>query len=94
MIADWMRKVFGLNWKTTFYGILTGVPPIVMAASSSAGIVLGPHVLLILGLCTGLGALMMGLSAKDNDVHSTPEQVAAAGIDPPPQTKPKDPPDR
>jgi len=77
-IGEWFQKVFGANWKTTLGGILLGVPPLVITSAAGAGVSLGPHAMMVLGILTGIGGLMLGVVAKDKDNHSTADQVQAA----------------
>ena len=58
---------------------MAGIPPIVIAAAAGASFPLPAWALFTLSIVAGVGALVTGLSAKDKDVHSTPEQVQAAG---------------
>lgn len=75
---NWLINVFGQNWKTTIGGILLGVPPIIVSSAAGAGIHLNAITIMILGISTGLGGLMLGISAKDSNTHSTQEQVQSA----------------
>jgi len=66
---------FLLNWKTSLGGVLAALPPAVTAA----GFTLTPAQAHWLALCQGLGALLIGLAAKDSSTHSTPDQVRQSG---------------
>ena len=70
-------KVFVVNWKTTVGGIMTAVPPVITAA----GFVFSPNGQHWLALCSGLGALLLGFSAKDASTHSTAQEVQQATRD-------------
>lgn len=64
------------NWKTTLGGIMVSVPPLI----SAAGFVVSPTWNHWLALCSGLGALLVGLAAKDATTHSTVAQVEKATV--------------
>ena len=62
------------NWLTTLGGLLAGLPILII----NSGFVLTgkwPQILSIIG---GLGALLIGLAAKDAGTHSTMAQVQAS----------------
>jgi hypothetical protein len=60
-----------VNWKTSLGGIMVAVPPLITAA----GFILSPAWQHWLALATGLGALLIGLAAKDATTHSTVAQI-------------------
>jgi ABC-type Fe3+ transport system permease subunit len=69
---DW--KSLFTNWKTTLGGILSAVPPVIVAA----GFVLTLSEQHWLALCQGVGALLLGLAAKDASTHSTVRETEIA----------------
>jgi hypothetical protein len=83
-----MTKLLGSSWRTTIGGAMVGVPPLVFAAAQAANITFGHWTLFALTLTTGLGALILGGNAKDQQVHSTAAQVQVATIDAGPQPDP------
>ena len=62
------------NWKTTLGGILAAIPSLVAAA----GFTLSANGQHWLALCGGVGALLLGMAAKDSTTHSTEAEVEAA----------------
>ncbi len=66
-----------VNWKTSLGGILTAIPAAILAA----GFTLSPTGQHWLALCTGIGALLVGFSAKDASTHSTTAQVKESTIE-------------
>jgi hypothetical protein len=66
------------SWKTTLGGILIGIPPLVQTAAMASGVSLGKWGAFAMSLLLGLGGLIVGLSAKDGDVHSTATEVDQA----------------
>lgn len=66
------------NWMTTLGGILAGLPPLILTSFMSAGIPLSPKWTAIMSVIGGLGALLIGLAAKDATTHSTAAEVAKA----------------
>lgn len=76
---DLFTKWFGPSWRTSVGGFLVAFPPVVWAAASQVGVTLPKAVQLVLAVSVGLGGLFVGLNAKDKQVHSTPDQVEAAG---------------
>lgn len=59
------------NWKTTLGGVMAGVPALVTAS----GFEHTPHLDHWLNLCSAVGMLLMGMSAKDWNTHSTESEV-------------------
>ena len=64
------------NWRTSLGGLLIAVPPLITAA----GFVLSLQAQHWLALCQGLGALLVGLAAKDASTHSTQSEIAQATL--------------
>ena len=64
-------------------GVLLGVPPLIFSAGQTAGITFGRWEIFALTLAMGLGGMILGINAKDKQVHSTAAQVQAATIDVP-----------
>lgn len=64
------------NWRTTLGGALIGIPQIIIGA----GYQLTPGWLHFLGLCTGGGALLLGMSAKDSSTHSNVLEVEKSTV--------------
>ena len=77
-ISAWLTSVLGSSWRTTIGGALVGVPPLAFSAAQAAGIMFGHWTLFALTLAMGLGGLILGVTAKDAQVHSTAAQVDAA----------------
>ena len=68
------------SWKTTLSGAVTSAAGFVVFASTQ-GLAMPKWLVLLAGftLCGGLAA--MGIAGKDASVHSTPEEVRAAGVE-------------
>lgn len=75
---DLLTKWFGASWRTSVGGFLLGFPPVVASAALGVGYSLPKPVQLILALSTGLGGMLLGMNAKDKQVHSNADEVAAA----------------
>lgn len=73
-----MRK----NWMTTLGGVLAGIGtlPLLMTASHVALPLWWNDCQFPLFLCGGLGTILMGVSAKGIDEHSTVDQVQASSL--------------
>jgi hypothetical protein len=63
------------NWLTTLGGFLGGIPTIIIGAAVAGHITLSPLWLFIVSSIGGMGTLLIGLSAKDANTHSTQGQV-------------------
>ena len=84
------------NWLTTFFGILAGLPAIVLGVFTPGTAQALPSAwtarLMVLG---GIGTIGLGLVSKAFNVHSTLEQVEASqavatpAAVPPPAAQPK-----
>lgn len=62
------------NYLTTFFGILAGLPTIVMGS----GVTLTPRWMHYLMITAGVGTVGLGVVAKAFNNHSTQEQVSDA----------------
>lgn len=70
------------NWKTTLGGILAGAPAIITAS----GFEQSPHLNHWLNLCSAVGMILLGASAKDWNTHSTTEEVAQSTVQAAPES--------
>jgi hypothetical protein len=81
-MGELLTKWFGPSYRTSIGGILAAVPPLIIAAALATNITLGKWVMFALTLSISLGGLMLGINAKDRQVHSTVAEVeASAGHD-------------
>ena len=78
-------KSIAANWKTTLGGALAAIPAMV----SAAGFTLSTDHQHWISLCGGVGALLLGLAAKDATNHSTWKEVNLATADEVKKTEPK-----
>ena len=86
-VNELFTKWFGSSWRSTLGGLLLGVPPLILSALGTANIPVGKWPSFAMTLSMGLGGLILGVNAKDRQVHSTVAEVeASAGHDvgPPP----------
>ena len=67
-----MKAALWKNYLTTFFGVLAGLPAIVLGA----GIVLDPTWTRYLMITAGVGTIGLGVVAKAFNSHSTADQVA------------------
>lgn len=74
-----MTKAILQNWLTTVFGILAGLPAIVLGVfTPGTAMALSPqwtHILMILG---GIGLVGLGVVSKAFNTHSTEAQTQAA----------------
>jgi len=69
-----LKQVFTQNHLTTFFGILAGLPTIVLGS----GVTLNAHWNHELLIVAGVGTIGLGVVAKAFNTHSTQDQVADA----------------
>jgi len=69
-----MKAAVLKNYLTTFFGVLAGLPTIVLGS----GIVLDPRWTHYLMIAAGVGTVGLGVVAKAFNNHSTADQVQAA----------------
>lgn len=67
---------FPQSWITTFGGLLAGVPVLIM----NSGLVLSSQSTHILSIIGGLGTLIIGLAAKQYNVHSTQTEINTSTV--------------
>jgi hypothetical protein len=75
---DLLTQWFGSSWRSTIGGILIGIPPLVSSALVTANIPVGKWAGFAMTLSLGLGGLMLGVNAKDKQVHSTVAEVESS----------------
>ena len=66
------------NNLTTIFGVLAGLPVLVIASCQSAGVVLIASMTHILGITGAVGLIGLGIVSKAFNVHSTVDQVEAS----------------
>lgn len=66
------------NLKTTIFGLIAGLPPIIIASAAGANFPLPAWALMTLSIVSGVGAILTGAAAKDATTHSTSAEVQAA----------------
>lgn len=71
-----MDSILVKNWLTTLFGILAGLPTIVLGS----GITLNPQWTHYLTIAAGIGVIGLGVVSKAFNVHSTEAQVATSTI--------------
>ena len=67
-----------VNNLTTIFGILAGLPVLVIASCQTAGVVLDSTLTHVLALVGAIGLIGLGVVAKAFNVHSTVAQTQAS----------------
>ena len=71
------REAILKNWLTSVGGLMASIPMLV----TSSGFTLSPQQQHWIALIGGIGALVLGLSAKMSSNHSTQAQVTASTVE-------------
>jgi len=76
-----MTAALWKNYLTTIFGVLAGLPTIVLGS----GVTLNAQWTHYLMIAAGVGAIGLGIVAKAFNNHSTTAEVQAASVTPPEQ---------
>lgn len=77
-----MKALLSKNFWTTFFGIVAGLPTIVLGVfTPGTAMALSPGLTHILMVTGGAGLVGLGIVAKAFNTHSTPTEVQAAGAE-------------